>query len=145
MSSTLPRHRERAHPGIEVTAEQRRAGRRGAMRTAILGAALVVVGLVAVAVGILPVPVALVIADRVWPILLFVIVITVVTELAAAAGLFRAFGPSPPQRDRRPVFRWPVPHWSVFRWPVSRWCVSLWCGRYWWSSSAAWSLSSVDR
>ncbi|WP_394769171.1 SLC13 family permease [Lacisediminihabitans sp.] len=60
------------------------------MRTAILGAALVVVGLVAVAVGILPVPDALAIADRVWPILLFVIAITVVTELAAAAGLFRA-------------------------------------------------------
>lgn len=100
------------------------------MRTAILGAALVVVGLVAVAVGILPVPVAQVIADWVWPILLFVIVITVVTELAAAAGLFRAFGPSPPQRDRRPVFRWPIPHWPVFRWPVPLWCVSRWCGRY---------------
>ncbi|TXN28710.1 SLC13 family permease [Lacisediminihabitans profunda] len=60
------------------------------MRTAILGAALVVVGLVALAVGILPVPEALAIADRVWPILLFVIAITVVTELAAAAGIFRA-------------------------------------------------------
>jgi arsenical pump membrane protein len=60
------------------------------MRTAILGAVLVVVGLVAIAVGILPVPAALAIADRVWPILLFVVAITVVTELAASAGLFRA-------------------------------------------------------
>ena len=51
----------------------------------------------------------------------------------------------PPQRDRRPVFRWPVSLWPVFRWPVSRWCVSLWCGRCWWSSSAAGSLLGVDR
>lgn len=60
------------------------------MRTAILGAVLVLLGLVAVAVGILPVGDALAIADRVWPILLFVVAITVVTELAASAGLFRA-------------------------------------------------------
>lgn len=59
------------------------------MRTAILGAILLVLGAIAVAVGILPVSDALAIADRVWPVLLFVVAITVVTELAAEAGLFR--------------------------------------------------------
>ena len=46
------------------------------------------VGLVAVATGILPVAESLEVANRVWPILLFVVAITVVTELAAEAGLF---------------------------------------------------------
>jgi Na+/H+ antiporter NhaD/arsenite permease-like protein len=59
-----------------------------AVRAAILGGALLVVGAIAIATGILPVPAALAVADRVWPILLFVIAITVVTELAAEAGLF---------------------------------------------------------
>ncbi len=59
------------------------------MRTAILGAALLILGFLAVAVGILPVSGALAIGGRVWPILLFVVAITVVTELAAEAGLFR--------------------------------------------------------
>ena len=59
------------------------------MRTAILGAALLVVGFVAIALGILPIAEALAVASRVWPILLFVIAITVVTELVAEAGLFR--------------------------------------------------------
>ncbi|MCU1514295.1 MAG: arsenic transporter [Microbacteriaceae bacterium] len=58
------------------------------MRTAILGGGLLVVGLIAVLAGILPVGDALALADRVWPILLFVVAITVVTELAAEAGLF---------------------------------------------------------
>jgi arsenical pump membrane protein len=58
------------------------------VRTAILGAALVVVGGVAIALHILPAATAVAIGDRVWPILLFVVAITVVTELAAAAGLF---------------------------------------------------------
>jgi arsenical pump membrane protein len=59
------------------------------VRTAILGAALLILGFLAVAVGILPVSGALAIGGRVWPILLFVVAITVVTELAAEAGLFR--------------------------------------------------------
>ena len=59
------------------------------MRTAILGAALLLLGFVAIATGILPVADALAIGERVWPILLFVVAITVVTELAAEAGLFR--------------------------------------------------------
>jgi len=58
------------------------------VRSAILGAALLLIGLVAVALGILPIAEALEVANRVWPILLFVVAITVVTELAAEAGLF---------------------------------------------------------
>lgn len=59
------------------------------MRSAIVGAALLVVGLVLVATGVLPVGDALAVGERVWPVLLFVVAITVVTELAAEAGLFR--------------------------------------------------------
>jgi arsenical pump membrane protein len=58
------------------------------VRTAILGAILIVLGLIALATGILPLPEAAAIGVRVWPVLLFVIAITVVTELAAEAGLF---------------------------------------------------------
>lgn len=58
------------------------------MRTAIVGAVLLVLGGVAVATGLLPVPEVVELWDRVWPILLFVIAITVVTELAAEAGVF---------------------------------------------------------
>lgn len=58
------------------------------MRTAILGAILIVLGLIALATGIFPLPEAAAIGVRVWPVLLFVIAITVVTELAAEAGLF---------------------------------------------------------
>jgi Na+/H+ antiporter NhaD/arsenite permease-like protein len=60
------------------------------MRTAIVGAVLLVLGGVAVATGLLPVPEALALWDRIWPILLFVVAITVVTELAAEAGVFTA-------------------------------------------------------
>ncbi|MEV8215024.1 SLC13 family permease [Leifsonia sp. NPDC077715] len=63
------------------------AGRRR-MRTAIVGAVLLVLGAIAVATGLLPVPEAIELWDRVWPILLFVVAITVVTELAAEAGVF---------------------------------------------------------
>ena len=62
---------------------------KGSVRTAILGAALLLLGFVAIVTGILPVADALAIGERVWPILLFVVAITVVTELAAEAGLFR--------------------------------------------------------
>ena len=58
------------------------------VRTGILGAALLVLGAVAVLVGVLPPSAALALGERVWPILLFVVAITVVTELAASAGLF---------------------------------------------------------
>lgn len=59
------------------------------MKSAILGAVLLVIGAVLIATGVLPVEDALAVADRVWPILLFVVAITVVTELAAEAELFR--------------------------------------------------------
>jgi len=58
------------------------------VRSAILGGILLVVGFIAIATGILPADAALEVANRVWPILLFVVAITVVTELAAEAGLF---------------------------------------------------------
>lgn len=58
------------------------------MRLAVVGGALVVVGAVAIAVGLLPLRDAAAVGGRTWPILLFVVAITVVTELAAEAGLF---------------------------------------------------------
>ena len=58
------------------------------MRTAIVGAALLLAGGVAIVTGVLPGAEVAGLWDRVWPILLFVVAITVVTELAAAAGLF---------------------------------------------------------
>jgi arsenical pump membrane protein len=58
------------------------------MRTALVGAVLLVLGAVAVATGLLPLAEVGVLWDRVWPILLFVVAVTVVTELAAEAGVF---------------------------------------------------------
>ena len=58
------------------------------MRTAILGLVLLLLGGVAIVTGLLPVADALAVGNRVWPILLFVVAITVVAELAAEAGLF---------------------------------------------------------
>lgn len=58
------------------------------MRTALIGAALLLVGGVALITGILPLEEAAALVDRVWPVLLFVLAMTVVTELAAEAGLF---------------------------------------------------------
>ena len=54
-----------------------------------LGAVLLLLGAAALITGILPLDDALAVADRVWPILLFVVAITIVTELAAEAELFR--------------------------------------------------------
>lgn len=58
------------------------------MKLAIVGAALLAVGIAAAAFGVLPLAEIAAIADRVWPILLFVVAITVVAELASTAGLF---------------------------------------------------------
>lgn len=60
------------------------------MRIAILGAGLLVLGGVAILTGILPVEDALAVGERVWPILLFAVAITIVAELAAEAGVFTA-------------------------------------------------------
>lgn len=59
------------------------------MKTAVLGGVLLVVGAILVATGALPPAAALAVGERVWPILTFVVAITVVTELAAEAELFR--------------------------------------------------------
>ncbi len=59
-----------------------------AVKLAIVGVVLLVLGGGAVAVGALPAGDALAIADRVWPILLFVVAVTIVAELAAHAGVF---------------------------------------------------------
>lgn len=58
------------------------------MRTAIVGAVLLLLGAVAVLTGLLPGADALALWERVWPILLFVVAVTVVTELASEAGVF---------------------------------------------------------
>jgi arsenical pump membrane protein len=58
------------------------------MRTAIIGAIMLALGALAIVFGILSPAAALALFDRVWPILLFVVAITVVTVLAAEAGLF---------------------------------------------------------
>lgn len=55
-----------------------------------MGAVLLVLGAVAVVAGLLPVAEVGILFDRVWPILLFVAAVTVVTELAAEAGVFTA-------------------------------------------------------
>jgi arsenical pump membrane protein len=59
------------------------------VRTAIVGAALLVVAGVLLLTGVLPADDAIGVGQRVWPVLLFVVAITVVTELAAEAELFR--------------------------------------------------------
>ncbi|WEO76114.1 ArsB/NhaD family transporter [Cryobacterium sp. SO2] len=58
------------------------------MRTAIIGAVLLCAGIIAAITGILPWPATVELIDRVLPILVFVVAITVVAELAAAAGVF---------------------------------------------------------
>ncbi|GAA4179076.1 SLC13 family permease [Gryllotalpicola koreensis] len=57
-------------------------------RTALFGAVLLALGAIALLTGMLPVTDAAALGIRVWPILLFVVAITVVAELATAAGLF---------------------------------------------------------
>jgi len=59
------------------------------MRLAIMGAVLLAVGGVAVSTGLLPLSDVTVLVARVAPILLFVASMTVVTELASEAGIFR--------------------------------------------------------
>ena len=59
-----------------------------AVMLAAIGAVLLLLGGGAVATGIMPASDVLAIADRVWPILLFVVAVTIVAELAAGAGVF---------------------------------------------------------
>jgi len=60
------------------------------VRLAIVGLGLLLLGAIAVATGVLPVTDAVAIGERVWPILLFAVAVTVVAELADQAGLFAA-------------------------------------------------------
>ncbi len=60
------------------------------MRLALIGSGLLLVGGVAVAAGVLPPSEAVALGERVWPVLLFAIAVTVVAELAASAGVFSA-------------------------------------------------------
>lgn len=62
----------------------------GTVRVAILGAVLLGLGGLAIALGILSPADAAAVGERVWPILLFAVAITVVAELAADAGVFAA-------------------------------------------------------
>lgn len=59
-----------------------------AVRLAIIGGILLLSGVLAMVPGVLPIDEALAIGDRVWPILVFVVAVTVVAELAATAGVF---------------------------------------------------------
>lgn len=58
------------------------------MRQAVIGGALLVVGAVCVALGLLPLADLATLADRVLPVLGFVLGLTIVSELAADAGVF---------------------------------------------------------
>ncbi|MEX0151607.1 SLC13 family permease [Microbacterium sp. LMI1-1-1.1] len=60
----------------------------GPVTLAIIGGVLWLLGIVALLTGALPTDDALAVAERVWPILLFVVAVTVVAELASKAGLF---------------------------------------------------------
>jgi Na+/H+ antiporter NhaD/arsenite permease-like protein len=60
------------------------------VRIAILGAALLAAGAVAIVTGVLPADDAVAVGARVWPILLFAVTVTIVAELAAEAGVFAA-------------------------------------------------------
>lgn len=58
------------------------------VRTAIIGGVLVLAGIIAFAIGFEPASAVDMLWSRVWPILLFVAAITVVTEFVAQAGVF---------------------------------------------------------
>lgn len=58
------------------------------MRQAVIGGVLLVVGAVCVVLGLLPLSDLAVLADRVVPVLAFVLGLTIVSELAADAGVF---------------------------------------------------------
>lgn len=63
-----------------------------AVKLVAVGVGLLALGGVAVAGGVLPASDAVAIGERVWPVLLFVVAVTVVAELAAVAGVFDVAG-----------------------------------------------------
>lgn len=64
--------------------------RTDAVKLAIVGLVLLLAAATAIATGLARPDDAMVVAERVWPILLFVVAVTIVAELAAAAGVFDA-------------------------------------------------------
>ncbi|WP_043536032.1 SLC13 family permease [Actinomyces polynesiensis] len=58
------------------------------MRLGLLGLVLILLGGAAWATGLLPAADAVALGQRVWPVLLFALAVTVVAELAASAGVF---------------------------------------------------------
>ncbi|RQP09780.1 MAG: arsenic transporter [Microbacteriaceae bacterium] len=70
------------------------------MRLAIVGCGLLLVGGLAVATGLLPLADAVAVAERVWPILLFAVAVTIVAELADRAGVFAAVAERLARRGR---------------------------------------------
>ncbi|HET6824972.1 MAG TPA: arsenic transporter, partial [Amnibacterium sp.] len=58
------------------------------MVLAVLGVGLLLLGAVAVALGVLPVPDAVALGERIAPVLGFVVAITVVAALTTRAGVF---------------------------------------------------------
>jgi len=72
---------------------------------AVLGVGLLLIGIVAVAFGVLPVPDALALGERIAPVLGFVVAITVVAALTTRAGVFDriADGAARLGRGRGPV------------------------------------------
>jgi len=71
-----------------VTPIARAVPHSGAVTLALIGGVLWILGIVALLTGALPADAALAVGDRVWPILLFVVAVTIVAELASRAGLF---------------------------------------------------------
>ncbi len=70
------------------------------MRLAIIGFVLLGLGAVTIATGLLPPADALAIGERVWPVLLFAVAVTVVAELADRAGVFEAVAERLARRGR---------------------------------------------
>lgn len=60
------------------------------MRTAVIGGGLLAVGVGLAVAGVVPAAEVLALWQRYWPIMLFVVAVTIVAELAAAGGLFDA-------------------------------------------------------
>jgi arsenical pump membrane protein len=63
-----------------------------AVKLVAVGVGLLALGGIAVVTGVLPVSDVGAIGERVWPVLLFVVAVTVVAELAAVAGVFDVAG-----------------------------------------------------
>ncbi len=84
----MPRHEGCAASGVPWRESTAAARNDGAVKLGLAGGGLCVIGGIAVLAGVLPPSELATIAERVWPVLLFVVAVTIVAELAAVAGLF---------------------------------------------------------